>query len=177
MYNLRLHGEIVDKTAIAAYEANPEKGTLDVRILMPDDYLKIDVRPEQREFYSSLESNYAFKEHMVRNSVYGFNVTSEEKTILVGGFLPHHKHSAYAWLLVDKSFPEQFKQNPRGWVVGLKKLTSLLPFERVETDVLVDFKEGHNLMRLLGFKKEGLMIKSGPGKEDQCKYALIKETE
>ena len=59
------------------------------------------------------------------------------------------------------------------WV--MKDFLERVPFHRLEAAVDVDFRNGHRLMRALGFQREGVMRKYTVDKRDHVLYSIVKD--
>lgn len=75
-----------------------------------------------------------------------------------------------AWALISGKSGAHFV----GIFKAIKRYLDLNDARRIEATVDVDFKEGHRLMRLLGFEYEGLMRKYLADGRDMCLYARVR---
>jgi len=93
------------------------------------------------------------------------------RCIGAAGLIQLMPHYAVAWAFISADAGPFMLE-------AVRKIRAVLfssPFERVEMRVRYDFKEGHQLARLLGFTEEApRMRKSAYFKEDETLYARVR---
>jgi L-amino acid N-acyltransferase YncA len=100
-------------------------------------------------------------------------VLQDEKPVLFIGFAQLHKGVSEFWLLtgyeikLDSLFMLRFMKS------YLEKCIADYGWHRVQASVSAEHQEHQRFVEFFGFKKEGLMLKYGPGGENMWLYARV----
>lgn len=98
-----------------------------------------------------------------------YSAIYDDEVMCCAGLLPASQHRAHAWALVScRAAPAML-----GITRGMKSFLDRSSVRRIETPVRTDFKEGHRLMDMLNFKREGTMVAYGDDGFDYDMYARI----
>lgn len=145
---------------------------LEVRKFEPIMASIIPLRPEQQD---SMTEGMIRHSHLIETtSHYNVGVYYDKELIFVGGVVPVWPNVGEGWLLVSYRFPELFKKASRELLKGIRAYFNSMPYQRIQTPVLEDFKEGKQFLRAFGFEEEGLMKKYGPEGLNYYRYALVR---
>lgn len=142
---------------------------IEYREFEPNDLLYIDLQDGQKEYRSLL--NYEYGEWL-RQFPYAYTAWSGQRRIAACGMAQLWKGRAYLWCFISKQatgadWISLFRFMQRFW-----KVEEL--YFRVETTVREDFEQGHRLMKMLGFEKEGAMKAYWLDGSNHDLYARIK---
>jgi hypothetical protein len=92
------------------------------------------------------------------------------RAVAFGGCLELWQDRAYAWMLIGEDAGPHFFTIVRA-VAGYLQAA---PWRRIEAAVASDFRQGHRLIKMLGFEFEGRMRAFSPDGLDHDLYARIK---
>ena len=92
------------------------------------------------------------------------------RAVAFGGCIEMWQDRAYAWMLIGEDAGPHFFPIVRA-VSGFLKAA---PWRRVEAAVTCDFRNGHRLIKMLGFEYEGRMRAFSPDGSDHDLYARVK---
>ncbi len=99
-----------------------------------------------------------------------FTLEGDEGVICCAGLVNMWENRAQAWALVSADAGRHFVRIYR----GMKGFLDLQDTRRIEATVDATFAQGHRLMRMLGFKHEGLMRAYLPDGRDCDLYARVR---
>jgi RimJ/RimL family protein N-acetyltransferase len=85
----------------------------------------------------------------------GYSIVIDGKIYCCIGLIKVWKDRGRVWSLIDI----KAGQHMVALIRTFKKLYKQHKIKRIEIDVKSDFKQGHRMAKLLGFKREGTMIK------------------
>jgi len=92
------------------------------------------------------------------------------RAVAFGGCLELWQDRAYAWMLIGEDAGPHFFTIVRA-VAGYLQAA---PWRRIEAAVGSDFRQGHRLIKMLGFEFEGRMRAFSPDGVDHDLYARVK---
>jgi hypothetical protein len=92
------------------------------------------------------------------------------RAVAFGGCLELWQDRAYAWMLIGEDAGPHFFTIVRA-VAGYLQAA---PWRRIEAAVASDFRQGHRLIKMLGFEFEGRMRAFSPDGVDHDLYARVK---
>jgi hypothetical protein len=104
------------------------------------------------------------------NSGHAYAALADNRAVAFGGCLELWSDRAYAWMLIGEDAGPHFFTIVRA-VAGF---LAAAPWRRIEAAVACDFRNGHRLIRMLGFEFEGRMRAYSPDGADHDLYARIK---
>lgn len=145
--------------------------TFKVRDFRAEDVAKIDPLPLYNgthkiicDMAQALEGN---------PSILAMTFTLDEDPVAIVGLTPEHEASGYMWSLIGKEAADRPKALHKQAVSLLDWVQDSLGFERISVNTPVDCR-GWRWLELLGFEREGVMIKYGQDGKDYYLYARVK---
>lgn len=90
--------------------------------------------------------------------------------LAIAGLAVQWENRALAWALVSESAGRRMRRI----TTEVRQFLDAAPYRRIEANVDVGFKAGHQWMRLLGFELEGYMKAYRPDGADMILYAKVK---
>lgn len=139
-----------------------------IRPMKAEHFVGFRLQSKQGKLAGSL-TDPAYVASLV-NSGNAFAALVDGRAVAFGGCIELWQDRAYAWMLIGEDAGPHFFPIVRA-VSGFLKAA---PWRRVEAAVACDFRNGHRLIKMLGFEHEGRMRAFSPDGADHDLYARVK---
>lgn len=123
------------------------------------------------------ETTYQFGSHADHVGVkdQSFTLKINGEAVACGGILPMWHGVGEGWVLASHKIHGHTISIPRIIYDILDELMDKHGYWRIQGATLANWKQGLRFARFLGFEKEGLMKRYGPGGEDYVRHARVKD--
>ena len=136
--------------------------------MKPEHVVGFRLQPKQ----AMLAGNLADPDYVAAlvGSGHAYTALVDGRAIAFGGCLELWKDRAYMWSLIGEDAGPHMRVLVRATAGFLKAA----PWRRIEAAVASDFRQGHRLIKMLGFEFEGRMRAFSPDGVDHDLYARVK---
>lgn len=99
-----------------------------------------------------------------------YTMMDGDRVVACAGLVNMWENRAHAWAMISGDAGSRFVRMFR----AMRSFLDMQETRRIEASVDVDFEQGHRLMRMLGFNREGLMKAYMPDGRDAVLYGRIR---
>lgn len=137
----------------------------------------IEFKPEHLQMMI-VQEQQAWMDSMMKDQDYGaalvsggpcFTLLDDERVVICAGLVHLWENRSQAWAVISRDAGRHFVRIVRAMRAFLDQQT----IRRIETTVDSDFMQGHRLMQMIGFQREGLMKHYAPDGRDCVLYARV----